>query len=147
VENDCDRGSTPVLEIAMSAKLAGRLQQVAGRQTLRLTHYGRKSGKPYEVTIWFAVHGGTIYLPTANVGRQWVKNVRKTPRVRLAIGGEEFAGEARLLTAARERERVQALVARKYWMFLPVMAIGRLLTAVGVVRDRTGFFAVQVTAA
>lgn len=126
----------------MKSKLAERLEQVAHRQTVRLTHYGRKSGKPYEVTIWFAVDGDKVYLPTASVTRQWVKNARKTPRVRLSIGGEEFDGEARFLTAVRERQRVQAMLARKYWMFVPVMAVGRLLIALGIVRDDTGFFEV-----
>jgi deazaflavin-dependent oxidoreductase (nitroreductase family) len=129
----------------MKAKLAERLTRVAGRQTVRLTHYGRKSGRPYEVTIWFAVDGPKIYLPTASVTRQWVRNVRKTPRVSLSVGGEEFTGSARFLTAARDRQRVQAMVARKYWMFLPVMAIGRLLIAVGIVSDRTGFFEVTLS--
>jgi hypothetical protein len=37
-----------------------RLKAVAGRQsrqTVRLTHYGRKTGKPYKVTMWFVVDG------------------------------------------------------------------------------------------
>lgn len=75
-----------------------RLHQVAAKQTVRLTHYGRKSGKPYKVTIWFVVDGDRVYLGTANVKRQWVRNVQKTPRVGLSIGGEKFAGEARFLT-------------------------------------------------
>ena len=37
-----------------STELA-RLRQVAGKQTTRLTHYVRKTLKPHEVTIWFAV--------------------------------------------------------------------------------------------
>src|SRR5262245_37770261 len=114
------------------ATLAERLSRVAGRQTLRLTHYGRKSGKPYEVTIWFVVDGDTVYLPTSNVGRQWVQNARRTPRVEMAIGSERFNGTARFLTQAREKERVQAMVARKYWIVLPLVAIGRLLMALGI---------------
>jgi hypothetical protein len=39
----------------MDSNALARLKAVAGRQTLTLTHYGRKSGKPYDVTIWFAV--------------------------------------------------------------------------------------------
>ena len=63
-----------------------RLNRVAKQQTVRLTHYRRKSGKAYEVTIWFAAEGDRIYLQTANVNRQSVRNVQKTPRVRLSIG-------------------------------------------------------------
>ncbi len=42
----------------MDANALARLKQLAGKQTLILTHYGRKSGKPYEVKIWFVVDGG-----------------------------------------------------------------------------------------
>jgi deazaflavin-dependent oxidoreductase (nitroreductase family) len=129
----------------METSLTERLNRIAGRHTLRLTHYGRKSGRPYEVTIWFAVDGDKLYLPTANIGRQWVRNVRKTPRVEIAVGSEQFRGEARFLTKSRERDLVQMLVARKYWMFLPVMAVGRLLMSLGIVRDHTGFFEVTLS--
>jgi len=61
---------------------------VASKQAIRLTHYGRKSGKPYNVTIWFVVDGDNILIGTANVNRQWVRNVQNTPKVRLLIGGE-----------------------------------------------------------
>ena len=53
--------------------LSERLKPLAGRQTLKLTHYGRKSGKAYEVTIWFVAAGDTVYLATMNVNRQWVR--------------------------------------------------------------------------
>ena len=56
------------------------LQKVAGKQTTRLTHYGRKTGKAYEVTIWFVLDADKLYIGTANVKRQWVQNVQKTPR-------------------------------------------------------------------
>jgi len=38
----------------------------ANTSTLRLTHYGRRSGMPDEVTIWFMVEGEAVYLATAN---------------------------------------------------------------------------------
>jgi len=80
-----------------------RLDSVAKRQTVRLTHYGRKSGKPYEVTIWFAVDGDHVYVGTANVNRQWVRNVQKTPQVKLTIGGEMFEGGALSYGSGRAR--------------------------------------------
>jgi deazaflavin-dependent oxidoreductase (nitroreductase family) len=76
----------------MDSNALARLKAVAGRQTLTLTHYGRKSGKPYDVTIWFTVEGDKVYIGTANVKRQWVRNVQKTPRIRLGVGGERFEG-------------------------------------------------------
>jgi deazaflavin-dependent oxidoreductase (nitroreductase family) len=121
-----------------------RLNRVATRQTVRLTHYGRKSGKPYEVTIWFVVDGDRVYLGTANVNRQWVRNVQKTPKARLSIGGETLEGEARFLTDRAEHKRVQVMMRRKYWMYWPVFAVARVLMAIGFLQDRTGAFEVTL---
>jgi deazaflavin-dependent oxidoreductase (nitroreductase family) len=90
----------------MESDISTRLKRVATRQTLILTHYGRKSGKPYDVTIWFVVDGDMIYIGTANVNRQWVRNVQKTPQVRLSIGGETFDGTARFLAGHAEHDHV-----------------------------------------
>jgi deazaflavin-dependent oxidoreductase (nitroreductase family) len=120
-----------------------RLDRVARRQTVRLTHYGRKSGKPYEVTIWFAVDGDHVYVGTANVNRQWVRNVQKTPQVKLTIGGEMFEGAARFLTGRAEHERAKSIMGRKYWMYWPILALGRVLMAIGVLQDRSGWFEVK----
>ena len=106
----------------MDSNSLARLKAVAGRQTLTLTHCGRKSGKPYDVTIWFVVDGDKVYIGTANVNRQWVRNVQKTPRVKLSIGAETFEGTARFLTDRAEHESAMAMVRRKYWMFWPVIA-------------------------
>src|SRR6266704_6999230 len=76
-----------------TANALARLKAVAARQTLTLTHYGRKTGKPYDVTVWFVVDGDKVYIGTANVNRQWVRNVQKTPRVKLSIGAETFDGK------------------------------------------------------
>jgi len=86
-----------------------------------LTHYGRKTGKLHEVTIWFVLDRDRLYLGTANVNRQWVRNVQKTPQVKLSIGGENFEGNARFLTDRAEHERAMAAIRRKYWMFRPIM--------------------------
>ena len=67
----------------MDSNTAARLRRVSGKHTLTLTHYGRKTGQPHQVTIWFVFDGQHMYLATANVNRQWVKNVIKT-----RFGGE-----------------------------------------------------------
>src|SRR5689334_6073553 len=105
---------------------ATRLQPLSSKQTLKLTHYGRKSGKPYEVTIWFVFDQGRMYLATANVNRQWVKNVIKTPRVRLSIAGQDFDGQVRFINDRVERGQVLNQFRRKYWMYMPAFIIGRM---------------------
>ena len=129
-------------EAKMDSNALARLKSVAGRQTVTLTHYGRKSGKPYNVTIWFSLEDDRVYIGTANVNRQWVRNVQKTPRIRLAIGGETFEGEARFLAERAERERAMSAIRRKYWMYRPVIALGQILIAMGVMRDKSGAFEV-----
>ena len=89
----------------MNSAPAEKLARVARKQTVRLTHYGRKTGQPHDVTIWFATDGKHIYLSTANVDRHWVRNVQKTPQVKLSIAGELFDGQARFLTDPAERNR------------------------------------------
>jgi len=117
-----------------------RLEKVAAKPTLILTHYGRKSGKAYTVKINFVVDGERIYLGTADVNRQWVRNVQKTPKIGLLIGGEKFEGEARFLADQAEHQRVQARMRKKYWMYWLAFAITRALMDVGLMKDRTGSF-------
>jgi len=125
-------------------EIVDQLRRLASNQTVRLTHYGRNSGKPYEVTIWFVVDGDKILIGTANTNRQWVRNVQKTPKVKLAIGGETLEGEARFLADRSEHDRVQAMIRRKYWMYWPILAVGRALMATGLLQDRTGSFEVTL---
>ncbi len=107
--------------------LRDRLAGVASRSTLRLTHYGRRSGKPYEVTIWFMVDGETVYLVTANRERQWVRNVTLKPDVVLRVDGESFPGRVHPLTTAADVDHAVDLMAAKYWYTRPYVWIARLL--------------------
>ncbi len=124
-----------------------RLKRLAGKSTLMLTHYGRKSGKPHEVKIWFVVDGEKVFIGTADVRHQWIKNVQKNPRIRLSVGGEKFEAEARFLVEPAERNRALAAAGRKYWMYSPVFALGKMLIALGLMRNWTGAFEVTLLAA
>jgi deazaflavin-dependent oxidoreductase (nitroreductase family) len=101
----------------MEPNVLTRLKMVAGKKTTTLTHCGGKTEKPHEVTIWFVLDDDKLYIGTANVNRQWVRNVQKTPKIRLSIGGETLDGNARVLTDRAEHERAMAAIRRKYWMF------------------------------
>ncbi len=139
--HDCGFGA-----VLMEPNALARLKRVAGKQTTNLTHYGRKTGKPHDVTIWFVLDGDKLFIGTANVNRQWVRNVQKTPEVKLSMGGESVSGTARFLTDRAEHERAMAAIRRKYWMFRPIIELGRLLAAVGLMRDNTGSFEVTLAA-
>ena len=72
----------------MASKSLERLRKAGDRQTLRLTHYGRKSGRPYEVTIWYLVDNDGLYLISANAARSWVRNVKARPAISFRVGDE-----------------------------------------------------------
>lgn len=129
----------------MESGTAGRLAKVASRQTLRLVHRGRRSGKDYEVTIWFMVDGDTVYLATANQARGWVRNVRVNPHVTLKIGSESFQGEIERLDSPPDRERVLAMVRRKYWIGAPYLWLAQTLAALGLVKDSSETFRVKIS--
>jgi deazaflavin-dependent oxidoreductase (nitroreductase family) len=132
-------------EQRMETTISDRFRKVAGRSTLQVTHIGRKSGKAYQVTTWFVVQGEKILLPTSNIDRNWVRNVRKTPHVGLSIGGERFSGEARFLESDADRARVRAMIQRKYRIGGPILALSELFARVGLGTFKYGAFEVSLS--
>ena len=128
----------------MASKAFERLLRAGDRQTLRLTHYGRKSGRPYEVTIWYLVDESRLYLVSANAARNWVRNVKVRPAVSLRIADEIFNGNVRAITDTEERDKVNGLVMRKYWYVAPMLRLGQFLMSMGIVRDNSAAFEVML---
>ena len=102
-------------------ELAARLARIAPTKTTTLTHFGRRSGKPFQVTIWFTVDADHINLQTMNMKRQWVANVLANPKVSLSIGGETFEGTAKPIGDPAEMRRVVELMKRKYPISIPYL--------------------------
>jgi hypothetical protein len=68
------------------------------------------------IEIWFALAGNTLYM-LAGSGEQahWVRNLRKTPSVKVRIGGEVFEGVGHLVRAATDEEALaRHLLVEKY---------------------------------
>lgn len=105
----------------MSETLRERLRRVARTSTCRLTHHGRRTGRPWKVTIWFLVDGETVYLTTMNMRRQWTRNVQARPEVLLEIGDETFAGHAERVADEAGMRRVVELLRGKYWLARPYL--------------------------
>ena len=127
----------------MASKSFQRLRQVGDKQTLRLTHYGRKTGRPYEVTIWYLVDDDRLYLVSANrAAPNWVRNVKARPAISLRVGDEVFNGNVRVITDPQEREKVSGLVERKYWFVMPILRLGRFLASMGIIRNNSIAFEV-----
>ncbi len=127
----------------MKSGITSQLARVASYQTMRLTHRGRKSGNPYEVTIWFVVDSDTIYL-NGSMDTQWPRNLQANPQITMHIGQEIFHGQANLLTEPTGRERIFGMIARKYWYAFPFIWTLRWMARNGFTRDRNAAFRVQV---
>lgn len=79
------------------------------------TTFGRRSGNPHEIEIWFGVIDDTLYLisghgPTAD----WYRNALVTPQVTVRIEESIQRGTARDVTDLAERRRVGELMGAKY---------------------------------
>jgi deazaflavin-dependent oxidoreductase (nitroreductase family) len=98
-----------------------RLARVKRIGSMILTHIGRKSGKAYQVRIWFTVDGDHINLQTMNMKRQWIHNVLANPKVSLRIGDEVFEGSATPVTDPSDMQRIVELMKRKYPISLPYL--------------------------
>jgi deazaflavin-dependent oxidoreductase (nitroreductase family) len=106
---------------ATSDTLAARLARLNAARTVVLTHYGRKSGNAFKVTIWFTVDQDHINLQTMNMDRQWTRNVVANGKVSLRIGDEVFEGEATRVTDAVQMKRIADLMGQKYWIARPYL--------------------------
>ncbi|MFZ0678113.1 nitroreductase family deazaflavin-dependent oxidoreductase [Candidatus Binatus sp.] len=126
----------------MASKSFERLRKAGDRQTLKLTHYGRKSGRPYDVTIWYLVDDDRLYLVSANADRNWVRNVKARPAISLRVGDQVFNGDVRSITDQQERDKVNDLTKRKYWYVAPMLRMGQFLMSMGMMRDNTAAFEV-----
>jgi deazaflavin-dependent oxidoreductase (nitroreductase family) len=124
----------------MDEALATQLAPVAGKWTLRLTHYGRRTGKPYDVTIWFIVDGDVIYLATADMQRQWTRNVQAHPQVALRLGDRTFTGTVSVVHDGKEAGHVMELLLRKYWYVRPLVWLSSWLGS----SQKGGTFRVRV---
>jgi len=94
-------------------------------ETVRLTHYGRTSGKPYGVTIWFVNIDGTTWIGSLSTERAWVKNLRATGKAALDFGDGPRPVRAVWVDGANGVERYENAVRQKY----PIVSrlLGRLV--------------------
>jgi deazaflavin-dependent oxidoreductase (nitroreductase family) len=76
---------------------------------------GRVTGRPHTIEIWFAQRGSILYLLSGGGTRSdWVRNLNRTPAVRVRVGADEYAGTARSVTAPDEDRLARDAVHDKY---------------------------------
>jgi deazaflavin-dependent oxidoreductase (nitroreductase family) len=80
-------------------------ERLADKDFAYLTTTGRRSGKDHTIEIWFALRDGRIYMLSGGGDRaDWIRNLRKTPRVRLRIGTQTANATARILRAGTKED-------------------------------------------
>lgn len=81
-----------------------------------LTTTGRRSGRPHQVEMWFALEDGRLYmLSGAGGGSDWVRNIRANPSVRIRVDGTERDGNGRVIEPdTAEDALARRLLASKY---------------------------------
>jgi deazaflavin-dependent oxidoreductase (nitroreductase family) len=92
-------------------------EELAKRSMCYLTTTGRVSGNPHEIEIWFAARNGKVYILSGGRDRaDWVKNIAKTPAIRIRIDDQTFTGVGRIVAADDPDDRVarEALMAKYY---------------------------------
>jgi len=90
-------------------------ERLANKDFCYLTTIGRKTGRPHTVEIWFARENGSLYLLSGGGdSADWVRNLRKSPAVRVSIGSRTVAAKARAITAPEEDALARRLLDEKY---------------------------------
>lgn len=80
-----------------------------------LTTRGRRTGRPHEIEIWFALDRATLYLLSGGGERSdWVRNLRAEPEVSVRVRDTSYEGTARVVVRGDESERGRTLVFDKY---------------------------------
>lgn len=86
----------------------------ARQSTLKLTHFGRKSGKAFDVTIWFCEIDGGLWIGSLDVERNWVRNLRKAGRARVDFGSGPVDVRPEFVEDEADKLRYRDAVASKY---------------------------------
>ncbi len=88
------------------------------RSTLTLTHYGRKTGKPYRVKLWYVPMGEEVWVGSLDASRAWVRNLRACGRAELDMGEGPRAVTCRGIESCAHRERFASAIQARH----PIMS-------------------------
>jgi deazaflavin-dependent oxidoreductase (nitroreductase family) len=91
------------------------LNALARAQMCYLTTTGRVTGRPHTIEIWFALRERTLYF-LAGDGRRsdWVRNISRSPDVRVRVGRRTVTGRGRIVTDPHEEQFARRIVYEKY---------------------------------
>ena len=92
------------------------LKAVAKEREVRLTTYGRKTGKPSTVTIWIvADDADRVFIRSGKgLARHWPQNLLKRPEGELKLGKTLVRFRSRRVTDPAEARHTSSLYGPKY---------------------------------
>jgi deazaflavin-dependent oxidoreductase (nitroreductase family) len=91
------------------------IDAAAGEREVKLTTYGRKSGKPSDVTIWIVTDGNRLFIRSGQgMVRQWPQNLVARGEGLLHLGDLEVKVKPRRVTDPAEARASSALYTNKY---------------------------------
>jgi deazaflavin-dependent oxidoreductase (nitroreductase family) len=107
------------IDVAMADFSSDALDAAAHQREVRLTTYGRKSGKPRGVTIWVGTDGKRLYIRSGEgMRRHWPQNLVARGEGVLHLGNLAVKVKPRLVTDPAEARMVSALYRKKYGPFV-----------------------------
>jgi deazaflavin-dependent oxidoreductase (nitroreductase family) len=100
----------PSREVIEAAKL---------EREVKLTTYGRKSGKPHEVIIWITTDGSHLYIRSGQgLGRQWPQNLLARGEGLLHLEKAAVKVKPRLVADPEQARAVSRMYTKKYGKFV-----------------------------
>ncbi len=93
------------------------------RSTVDLTHYGRRSGRPYRVKVWFSVLDERVWIGSLDARRAWVKNVEANGRAALDFGDGPRDCHLSVVEDAGAIERFERTMRRRHPVLGPLLSL------------------------
>lgn len=113
----------------MSAFTPQVLEAAAREKEVRLTTYGRKTGKATTVTIWISTDGTRLFVRSGGgLGRNWPQNIIARGEAQLHLGKTSVKVKPRHITDAAEARAVSQRVRDKYGSYVVSTKPGEPLT-------------------
>lgn len=97
--------------------------KIPSQWSVELTHFGRKSGKPFKLRVWYVEIDGDLWVGTRDKTNHWVRNLRATGRAELDFGQEGVAFGCEQAASEAEQQRFDQAILAKH----PIA--GRLIVA------------------
>jgi hypothetical protein len=95
------------------------LDAIAREKEVRLTTYGRKTGKESSVTIWIVTDGKKVYIRSGQgLKRHWPKNLLERPEGTVQLDGKAVRFKSRHIIDPAEARHSSRLYGPKYGDFV-----------------------------